>query len=131
MESIIISSPDIVVLDLNQVFHGWQYEYFPPMSKPRKHPAALCVEQYLVVAGGQGDDGELLSLVEVLNTESKVWSQVTSLPEPVQSLTAGLCGNQLYFLGGFDSSGSSRSVFTCPVESIKKICHSSRKKLVW
>ena len=118
----------IAVLDLNQVFHDWKYAYFPPMSKPRKHPAALCVEQYLVVAGGQGDNDELLTLVEVLNTESKVWSQVTSLPMHVRSLTAALCGNQLYFLGGFDSNGSSRSVFTCPVESI---CHSSRKKLVW
>ena len=118
----------IAVLDLNQVFHGWNYTYFPPMSLPRKHPTALCVEQYLVVAGGQGDDVEPLNLVEVLNTESKVWSQVTSLPMHVRSLTTALCGNQLYFLGGFDSNGSSRSVFTCPVESI---CHSSRKKLVW
>ena len=121
----------IAVLDLNQVFHDWKYAYFPPMSKPRKHPAALCVEQYLVVAGGQGDSDELLSLVEVLNTEGKVWSQVTSLPEPARSLTTAHCGNQVYFLGGFDSNGSSRSVFTCPVESIKEVCHGSRKKLVW
>ena len=122
----------IAVLDLNNVFHSWNYKYFPPMSKPRKQPAVTrCMKQYLVVAGGQGDDGEPLSLVEVLNTESKVWSQVTSLPEPVRSLTTALCGNQLYFLGGFDRNSSSRSVFLCPVESIKEVCHSSRKKLVW
>ena len=126
----------IATLDLNKVFltDSWQYEHFPPMSEPRKHPTALCVEQYLVVAGGQEDDGELLSLVEVLNTESKVWSQVTSLPEPVRSLTTALCGNRVYFLGGFDSNGSTRSVFMCPVESIKEFCDGSiesQRAVVW
>ena len=122
-------SSGIVVLGLNKA-RGWRYEYFPAMSKPRKQPAVICMKQYLVVAGGVLD-GELLSLVEVLNTTgSKVWSQVTSLPEPVRSLTTALCGNQLYFLGGIGRNGSTRSVFMCPVESIKKACHSSRKKLV-
>ena len=65
------------VLDLNKAHYGWQYDIFPAMSKPRKQPAVICMKQYLVVAGGQLH-GELLSLVEVLNTESKVWSQVTS-----------------------------------------------------
>ena len=124
-------SSDIAVLDLNRDHFGWQYGYFPPMSKPRKYPAALCVEQYLVVAGGEGDDHELLGFVEVLNTESEVWSQVTSLPEPVRSLATALCGNQLYFLGCFNNNGSSHSVFTCPVESIKEACPSSRKKIEW
>ena len=119
------------VLDLNKAHYGWQYDIFPAMSKPRKQPAVICMKQYLVVAGGQLH-GELLSLVEVLNTESKVWSQVTSLPEPVRSLTTALCGNQLYFLGGIGRNGSSCSVFTCPVESMKKFCDGSiERAVVW
>ena len=121
---------DIAVLDLNKAHYGWQYDIFPAMLKPRKQPAVICMKQYLVVAGGQLH-GELLSLVEVLNTESKVWSQVTSLPEPVRSLTTAFCGNQLYFLGGIGRNGSTRSVFTCPVESITKFCDGSSKKVVW
>ena len=125
-------SSDIVMFDLNKAYYGsvWWYGHFPPMSKPRKQPAAIGMKQYLVVAGGQLH-GEPLRLVEVLNAKSKVWSQVRSLPEPVRSLTAAICGNQLYFLGGIGRSGSTRSVFTCPVESVKKVCHSSRKKLEW
>ena len=123
---------DIATFDLNKTHYGWQYDIFPAMSEPRKQPAVIGMKQYLVVAGGQEDDGQLRSLVEVLNTESKVWSQVTSLPEPVRSLTAALCGNQLYFLGGFDSNGSTRSVFTCPVESIKEFCDGSiERAVVW
>ena len=68
---------DIVMFDLNKTHYGWQYDIFPEMSEPRKQPAVICMKPYLVVAGGQLH-GELLSLVEVLNTESKVWSQVTS-----------------------------------------------------
>ena len=123
--------PYVRVLDLNKAHRGWQYDIFPAMLNPRKQPAVIYMKPYLVVAGGQLD-GELLSLVEVLNTESKVWSQITSLPEPVRSLTTALCGNQLYFLGGFDSNGSTCSVFTCSVESIKEFCDGSiERAVVW
>ena len=122
--------PYIGMLDLNKAHYGWQCGYFPEMPKPRKQPAVICMKQYLVVAGGQDGEYELLSLVEVLNTESKVWSQVTNLPEPVRSLTAALCDNQLYFLGGIGSDGSTCSVFKCPVESIKEFCDGSIEKAV-
>ena len=65
------------MFDLNKTHYGWQYDIFPEMSEPRKQPAVIGMKQYL---GDQGDEGELLSSVEVLNTESKVWSQVKSLP---------------------------------------------------
>ena len=122
----------IAVMDFNKAHYRWKRSYFPTMSKPRKQPAVIGMKQYLVVAGGKGDDGELLSLVEVLNTESKVWSQVTSLPEPVRSLTTALCGNLLYFLGGIGRNGSTRSVFTCSVESIKEFCDGYiERAVVW
>ena len=122
---------DLLVLDLNKAHFGWNYTYFPAMSKPRKQPSVICMKQYLVVAGGVLDE-ELLSLVEVLNPESKVWSQVTSLPEPVRSLTTALCGNQLYFLGGIGRNGSSCSVFMSPVEPIKEFCDGSiERPVVW
>ena len=73
---------DILVMDLNKPHLSWQHDIFPAMLNPKRQPAVIYMKQYLVVAGGEGDDGELLSLVEVLNTESKFWSQVTSLPEP-------------------------------------------------
>ena len=108
----------------------WDENGFPGMSTPRKQPAVICVQQYVVVAGGVLN-GELLSSVEVLNTESSIWSQVTSVPEPVRSLTTAFCGNQLYFLGGFATNGSSCLVFTCSMESIKEFCEGSSEKVVW
>ena len=124
-------SPRIAVLDLNEARNGWQDSIFPAMSKPRKQPAVIYMKQYLVVAGGVLDDKLLSGSVEVLNTESKVWSPVTSLPEALRSLTTAHCGNQLYFLGGIGKNGSSCSVFTCPVESIKEFCDGSSERVVW
>lgn len=96
---------------------SWNVQHFPPMIEPRKHPAVICVQQYVIVAGGVCDC-TLFNTVELMDIETKRWFEVASLPEAVSSLTAACCGDQLYFLGGRNKDGSTSSVFTCSVQSL-------------
>ena len=102
----------------------WNQDHFPPMSVARKDPAVICVQLYVIVAGGVSDD-VLCNSVEVMNIETKIWTRVASLPEAVSSLTAANCGDQLYFLGGRDENGSTGAVFTCSVRSLVRPSDSS------
>ena len=109
----------------------WEKEHFPPMTTGRKDPSVICAQQYLIVAGGilivkHHDQGHTfrretaVDSVEVMDTETKTWSQVASLPEATSSLVAAHCGDQLYFLGGKNDTGSINSVFTCFINSLVK-----------
>ena len=84
-------------------------QIFPPMPTPRSNAACVTTEQALVVAGGYGAGGHL-DRVEVMNTDTKVWTKVASLPEKCSSLTATVFGDRLYLAGGYPRS---KSVFTC------------------
>ena len=102
---------------LNEQYGCWDWDHFPPMSVARKDPAVICVQQYVIVAGGVSD-GVIYNSVELMNIETKTWSEVASLPEAASSLTAACCGDQLYFLGGRNKNGSTGTVFTCSAQSL-------------
>ena len=58
-------------------------EKFPPMPTKRRDTAALCTETSLIVAGGVGETGGLLT-VKVMNTNTLLqWSSAADLPHPV------------------------------------------------
>ena len=89
-------------------------QIFPPMPTLRENPACVTTEQALVVAGGYGAGGHL-DTVEVMDTDTKVWTKVASLPEKCSSLTATVLGDRLYLAVGFPSS---KSVFTCSLPDL-------------
>ena len=84
-------------------------QIFPSMPTPCWSAACVTTEQALVVAGGYGAGGAL-DTVEVMNTDTKVWTKVASLPEKCNLLTATVFGDRLYLAGGYPRS---KSVFTC------------------
>ena len=95
-------------------------QIFPPMPTPRSIAACVTTEQALVVAGGYGAGGHL-DTVEVMNTGTKVWTEVTSLPEGCTRLTATVFGDRLYLAGGvtgFAGYQPSKSVFTCSLPDL-------------
>ena len=62
-------------------FVKW-YVKFPPMPTKRQGACALCTETALIVAGGQGDKGEIAT-TEILNTATHQWSTAIDLPLPI------------------------------------------------
>ena len=55
----------------------------PPMQIERSESSCLCTEKVLIVAGGEGKRGKVLTAVEVMNTDTKQWSMAADLPEPL------------------------------------------------
>ena len=93
-------------------------EVFPPMPTARNTFASVTTEQTLVVAGG-GDGSKYLDTVEVMNIPTKLWSTARHMPHPFSSISATICGDQLYLGGGYDEGGKrSQSVLTCSLPDL-------------
>ena len=100
--------------------HQW-IEQFPPMKYHRNYPTVTTTSTYLIVAGGSKDqyvDGNLISEVEVMETQTLKWSTVASLPHPVSGAVATICGDRLYLGGGVSSEGPTKSVVMCEVRDL-------------
>ena len=54
---------------------------------------------YIIVIGGLGEGGRT-NAVKLLNTHSRKWSTLTSLPKPLTLPSAVVCGDLLYVIGG-------------------------------
>ena len=80
----------------------WVEEY-PPMSIARSDAACVGISNdhhmYIMVIGGDGVGGRTTA-VELLNTHSRRWSTLTSLPEPLPLPSAVVCGDLVYVIGG-------------------------------
>ena len=101
---------------------------FPPMPTKRRSTTALCTETTLIVAGGVGKGGRLLSTVEVMNTKTHQWSTAANLPEPICYASVTVHGDELYMLGGNRQGGVyTKSVHTCSVSALFQSCVPSSK----
>ena len=100
----------------------WTKEY-PPMPTKRRWTTSLCTGATLIVAGGAGEGGAVLSTVEVMNTENHQWSTAADLPEPLYTSSATVCGDRIYMLGGVDTRFTgTKSVYTCSVSALLQSC---------
>ena len=94
------SNPTNKLFTLRQ---GRWVEEYPPMSIARRTAACVGISNdhhmYIMVIGGDGVGGRTTA-VELLNTHSRRWSTLTSLPEPLPSPSAVVCGDLVYVIGG-------------------------------
>ena len=98
----------------------WSQE-FPDMPTKRRGSGALFAGIALIVAGGVGEDESVLTVIEVLNTETYQWSTATSLPHPLLNSQATVCDGQVYMLGGEDGRFEpTNSVYTCKLTALLK-----------
>jgi len=99
-------------------------EQFPCMPTKCWLTAVVCSARFLVVAGGTG--GVIyLSTVEVMDMETLQWSTASSLPHQLTHVTATLCGDQIYMLGGRDQNDKfCNLVFTCSLAALLQSCQS-------
>ena len=97
-------------------FNGSKWvKMFPPMPTKRVLHTVVSTQNYLIAAGGLGV-GKTLSTVEVMDMNTLKWYTAASLPEPVQDMSATVCGGRLYLLG-------THVVFTCTLDSLIRSCH--------
>ena len=83
----------------------WTHPY-PDMPTSRAYCSAVAYKEWLVVAGGEGDDGTYLSSVEVLNTDTKQWSAGPPTPAPWSCMRPAIVGDVCYFMGGYTDDNS-------------------------
>ena len=80
----------------------WVEEY-PPMDRRRSRATCVGISNVhhmnIIVIGGQGNGG-WTTAVELLNTHSRRWSTLTSLPKSLPFPSAVVCGDLLYVIGG-------------------------------
>ena len=90
---------------------------FPSMQVARYWTISAHWECFLIVMGGEGRERKLLDDVEILNLETRQWNSVSSLPRPMDSATAAICGDHLY-IGGGSQVGTSRYVVVCSLPNL-------------
>ena len=98
----------------------WNNDTYPNLSVARVHPAVVPYHQYVIVAGGLGDDKTTLDTIEVLNVSSCHWMIVnTHLPQPMCSISATVCADSFTIVGytNADDKRSNRT-FTIPIGEI-------------
>ena len=94
-------------------------ETFPPMPTKRSVTCAVSSGAALIVIGGRGGGRVTLSTVEVMNVSTKVWTTAASLPEPLNTASATICGDRVYVLGTSNRSDNpTKSVFTCSLSTL-------------
>ena len=111
-----------ILLSLSQdkpdISHQKWLEQLPPMTYCRGDPAVATTNTSLIVAGGWERVGRKTE-VEVMDTQTLHWSTVASLPLPLSQATATICGDRLYFGGGFSSDvEATKSVLECEVKDL-------------
>ena len=109
--------------ELSDTERIWK-ELLPPMPSERARSNSVCNEQTLIVAGGEKLNGESrvpLTVVEVMDIQTKQWRTVASLNEPALSATMVICNNQIYILGGWSGEyqdDTSQTVLSCSVVTL-------------
>ena len=82
------------------------------MNTARFSPAVVSTSDgghmNVIAIGGQGGGG-WIDAVELFHPGKRSWSRLTSLPQPLTSPSATICGNQLHVIG-WDSDGYSCSL---------------------
>ena len=87
---------------------------FPVMPTSRSGPTTVCKDDVLIVAGGIIENSELCSRIEVMNTNTLVWSRVADAPQCFFWGTIKLCRDRIYLLGGWNTNREQiTEVFSC------------------
>ena len=102
------------------------------MTTKRYSCAAVYANPVLIVAGGESGEGVFVATVEILNTHTKHWSQVSSLPFPTSWPSVSICGEYIYVHAGYVpysiKSSEEHSVVMC---SLLSLALSTPKSDIW
>ena len=104
----------------------WNKDTYPNLSVARVHPAVVPYHQYVIVAGGQGDDETSVDTIEILDVTKCHWMIVnTYLPQPMYRISATVCADSFTIVGYADASKKTYKgykhfigTFTIPIDQI-------------
>ena len=99
--------------------NSWNNTY-PNLSVARVLPAVVPYHQYVIVAGGEGDDDNILDSIEVFDTTKSHWMIVnTHLPQPMYRIPATICGDS-FTIVGYTGADKKRynGTFIIPIDDI-------------
>ena len=112
---VLVGGENSEFLHSSKVLGVWRVESqewtqnFPEMPTGRSLCSAVVYNEWLVVAGGWGDGlANILSSVDVMNTDTKQWFAGPPTPTPWSSMKTASVGDTCYFMGGcieIDHSG--------------------------
>ena len=86
----------------------------PPMKTARSNSAVVSTSdgEYVLVIGGYDDDG-WTTTVELFQVKSRRWYTLSDVPNDLSSISATVCGNQVYVIG-YSGDGYSCSLHDLP-----------------
>ena len=98
----------------------WNNDTYPNLSVARVLPAVVPYHQYVIVAGGLGDDETAVDTIEMVDVTKCHWMIVnTHLPQPMCRISATVCADSFTIVGynGADKM-SYNGTFTIPIDEI-------------
>lgn len=101
--------------------HKWT-KVFPPMPTERHNVTAVTTNTALIVAGGEIYGyirDKTTNVIEIMNIDTRQWSRAANLPQPMYRASATICGDRIYFVGGWATFTSHPlSVSTCSLSAL-------------
>ena len=93
------NKPTNLVTTYDDNYNSWNNAY-PNLLVARLWPAVIPYHQYVIVAGGEGDNGNVLDSIEVFGiTKSHRMIVNTHLPEPMFWISATICSDSFIIVG--------------------------------
>ena len=109
--------------------NSWNNTY-PNLSVARWLPAVVPYHQYVIVAGGQDDDDNLLDSIEVFDITKSHWMIVnTHLPEPMWRISATICGDSFTIVGYSTADNTCNDTFIIPIDDIISLPQQTQQSL--
>ena len=110
----------------------WTHPY-PELHTARSKCSAVVHNEWLVVAGGLSASHAVLPSVEFMNTNSKQWYAGPPTPIPWDSMKTATVGDECYFMGGSNATGSfTNTVYSVSLSALTTGLNSStRKGQIW
>ena len=102
--------------------HGGWRKSFPPMTVKRYSASAVEYAKNIIVAGGMGDKGKKIDIVEVYNGEH--WTRAQYLLKPCWRMKSTVLSGHWYLMGGF---GQGKTVYCASLASLVASCQFSEK----
>ena len=109
--------------------NSWNNTY-PNLSVARLEPAVVPYHQYVIVAGGEGDDDNVLDSIEVFDITKSHWMIVnTHLPEPMCRISATTCADSFTIVGYSTDNIRSKGTFIIPIDDIISLPQQTQQSL--